>query len=102
MVQQPDGESQQNNALRLVLLVFWNVLCVAVPVVMWFQPSPEPSISRAVVLVVFAGPALWLAFTVNMIYWFRQRPLSVMRLSFVLTCISGVMALVWLVALLTA
>ncbi len=102
MVQQPDGKSQQNNALRLVLLVFWNVLCVAVPVVMWFQPSPEPSISRAVVLVVFAGPALWLAFTVNMIYWFRQRPLSVMRLSFVLTCISGVMALVWLVALLTA
>lgn len=102
MDQQPDSELKQNNTQRLVFLVFWNLLCIIVPLVMWFQPSPEPSISRAVVLVVFAGPALWLAFTVNMIYWFRQRPLSVMRLSFVLTCISGVMALVWLVALLTA
>lgn len=102
MDQQPDSDSPQNNGLRLVLLVLWNMLCVVVPLVMWFQPSPEPSIARAVVLVVFAGPALWLAFIVNFIYWFRQRPHSIKRLSFVLTVIMGVLALIWLVAFLTA
>lgn len=100
----PDNErhAKQNKGMELALLVVWNLVCFAVPIVMWFQPSPEPTIAKAVVLVVFAGPALWLAFIANFIYWFRQRPRSAKRLSFGLTIVTGVMALVWLVEFLRA
>lgn len=102
MDQQANTPSQPERTIQgLMFLILWNLIFVAVPVVLWFQPSPEPSIAKAVVLVVFAGPALWLAFIANFIYWFRQKPLSIWRLSFAMTFVAGLLTLVWTVAFFT-
>lgn len=89
-------EKPKPGPLGAALLIGWNLICIAVPLALFFQPSPEPSIARAVVLVFFAGPAAVLAFAANAGVLWRYRG---SRLALGLTALSGVAVLVWLVAL---
>lgn len=79
----------------LLLLLGWNAICLAVPLWFYLQPSPEPSLARAVVLV-FSGPAVFLAMIGNLASFLFARSL----LSAVLVMVTAAIFLFWLTAVL--
>jgi hypothetical protein len=79
----------------LLPLLGWNALCLAVPLWFYLQPSPEPSLARAVVLV-FAGPAIFLAMIGNVASFLFARSV----LGAILVVVTAVLFLIWLAAVL--
>ncbi|MDF1600349.1 hypothetical protein PZ895_11315 [Mesorhizobium sp. YIM 152430] len=87
---------QKQGSQASLFLIGWNAICLAVPLWLYLQPSPEPTIARAVVLVFFAGPAAILALIVNLMTIFIKRSL----IGIVLTVITAAIVGTWLVAIL--
>lgn len=95
----PDRSKSLKTGLKC--LVVWNLLCLVVPTILFLQPSPEPAIANAVVMVVFVTPALWLAFFANGVYWLKYRKALRKGIAFYLTLFTGIAALIWTVIVFT-
>lgn len=81
-----------------LLLPGWSAICLAIP--LWFhaQPSPEPTIARAVVIVFLEGPAAILALIGNAVSLVERRTLPGM----LLTALMAAIILIWLAVVLAA